>query len=37
MKITEEIREYAEQGMNEMSEKFKEIGSKIYVEAGEEA
>ena len=36
MKITEEIREYAEKGMNEMSEKFKESGSKIYVEAGEE-
>ena len=37
MKITEEIREYAEKGMNEMSEKFKETGSKIYVEAGEES
>ncbi|MDA3963754.1 MAG: phosphomethylpyrimidine synthase ThiC [Planctomycetota bacterium] len=33
MKITEEIREYAKSGMSEMSEKFKETGSEVYVEA----
>ncbi len=30
MQITQEIREFAEKGMNEMSEKFKEEGSEIY-------
>lgn len=44
MKISSEVREYAhnlgediefakQQGMNEMSEKFKEMGSKIYIQA----
>jgi phosphomethylpyrimidine synthase len=31
MKITEEIRDYAESGMAEMSDKFKETGGQIYV------
>ncbi len=30
MQITQEIREFAEKGMNEMSEKFKQEGSEIY-------
>jgi len=30
MQITQEIREFAEKGMSEMSEKFKEEGSEIY-------
>ena len=44
MKISAEVREYADtlgtdvetakqQGMDEMSEKFKEMGSEVYVEA----
>jgi phosphomethylpyrimidine synthase len=30
MKITQEVRDYAESGMADMSEKFKESGSEIY-------
>jgi len=30
MKITQEVREFAEKGMNEMSEEFKNKGSQIY-------
>jgi phosphomethylpyrimidine synthase len=44
MKISAEVREYADelgtdvetakqQGMDEMSEKFKQMGSEVYVEA----
>ena len=32
MKITQQIREQAQEGMAEMSEKFKESGGKVYVE-----
>jgi len=32
MKISQEVREYAEQGLNEMSEKFVSSGAKIYRE-----
>ena len=35
MKITQEIRDFADQGMFEMSEKFKAGGSEIYRPAGE--
>ena len=34
MKISQEVREYAEQGMNEMSVKFVESGSEIYIKQG---
>jgi phosphomethylpyrimidine synthase len=34
MKITQEVRDYAESGMAEMSNAFREGGSEIYVEAG---
>ncbi|MAU41618.1 MAG: phosphomethylpyrimidine synthase [Kordiimonas sp.] len=39
MKITQEVRDFAHNGMAEMSEKFKETGAKIYqtVEANEDA
>jgi phosphomethylpyrimidine synthase len=30
MKITQEVRDYARKGMDQMSEKFKEKGSEIY-------
>ena len=30
MKITQEIREFAEKGMFDMSDKFKQAGSEIY-------
>ncbi len=39
MKITQDVRDYAatlnekEQGMAEMSEKFRELGNEVYVEA----
>jgi phosphomethylpyrimidine synthase len=38
MKISAEVREYSDeleiqQGMDEMSQKFKEMGSEIYIEA----
>ncbi len=33
MKITQEVRDYANSGMAEMSEKFKAQGGKIYVDA----
>src|SRR5262249_37492692 len=39
MKITEEVRDYAatlnekEQGMAQMSEKFRQLGSEVYVDA----
>jgi phosphomethylpyrimidine synthase len=32
MKISQEVRDYAEKGMNEMSVKFKEAGAEIYKE-----
>jgi phosphomethylpyrimidine synthase len=32
MKITQEIRHYAESGMAEKSKEFKELGSEVYVE-----
>ena len=35
MKITQEIRDYADKGMFEMSEKFKSGGSEIYRPADE--
>ncbi|MFT9099290.1 MAG: phosphomethylpyrimidine synthase ThiC [Zymomonas mobilis subsp. pomaceae] len=35
MKITKEVREFASQGMEEMSEQFKEQGSEIYLPAAE--
>jgi phosphomethylpyrimidine synthase len=31
MKITQEVREYAERGMAEKSAEFVELGSEIYV------
>ena len=31
MKITEDVREYAQQGMEEMSQKFQELGGEIYI------
>jgi phosphomethylpyrimidine synthase len=33
MKITQEVREYAERGMAEKSKEFAEKGSEIYIEA----
>ena len=39
MKTTQDVRDYAatlndkEQGMAEMSEKFRELGSEVYVDA----
>jgi phosphomethylpyrimidine synthase len=39
MKITQDVRDYAatlndkEQGMAQMSEKFRQMGSEVYVEA----
>jgi phosphomethylpyrimidine synthase len=36
MKITEEVREYAQSGMQEMGEKFREHGGEIYLPADEE-
>jgi phosphomethylpyrimidine synthase len=38
MKISAEVRDYADeleiqQGMDEMSQKFQELGSEVYVEA----
>ena len=42
MKITQDVRDYAakqkeaEKGMDEMSEKFKEMGSQVYVKAKQE-
>jgi phosphomethylpyrimidine synthase len=37
MKITQEIREFADKGMFDMSEKFKAGGSEIYHPADEVA
>ena len=34
MKITQDVREYAERGMAEKSEEFKATGAEIYLEAG---
>jgi len=34
MKITQEVREYAERGMAEKSAEFKELGGEVYVPAG---
>lgn len=34
MKISQEVRDYAEKGMQEKSREFKEQGSELYVEAG---
>jgi phosphomethylpyrimidine synthase len=31
MRITQDIREYAKKGMDEMSEKFRAGGSQLYV------
>ena len=31
MKITQEVREYAQQGMDEKSREFIESGSEVYV------
>jgi phosphomethylpyrimidine synthase len=36
MKITEEVREYAQTGMQEMGKKFREQGGEIYVPVDEE-
>ncbi len=36
MKITQDIRDYAEQGMAEKAEEFREKGGEIYVKAGTE-
>jgi phosphomethylpyrimidine synthase len=33
MKITQEVREYAERGMEEKSKEFTELGGDIYVRA----
>jgi phosphomethylpyrimidine synthase len=33
MKITQEVREYAERGMAEKSLEFREHGAEVYVEA----
>jgi phosphomethylpyrimidine synthase len=39
MKITQDVRDYAatlnekEQGMDEMSKKFRQMGSEVYVDA----
>ena len=35
MQITQEVRDYARKGMAEMSEKFRDQGSKIYVDAAD--
>ncbi len=35
MQITQEVRDYARKGMAEMSEKFRDRGSKIYVDAAD--
>jgi phosphomethylpyrimidine synthase len=35
MKITQEVREFAQQGMTEMSETFREKGGEIYLPAAE--
>ena len=35
MKITQEVREFAAQGMEEMSDQFKEKGGEIYLPAAE--
>ena len=33
MKITQDVRDYAAKGMAEMSEKFRALGSEVYVDA----
>jgi phosphomethylpyrimidine synthase len=35
MKITHEVREYAERGMAEKSAEFKAVGSEVYVPTAE--
>ncbi|MBV1934851.1 MAG: phosphomethylpyrimidine synthase ThiC, partial [Parvibaculaceae bacterium] len=35
MKITQEVREYAESGMEDMSHQFRNSGSKLYMEEDE--
>jgi phosphomethylpyrimidine synthase len=35
MKITQEVREFAQKGMAEMSETFREKGGEIYLPAAE--
>ena len=37
MKITQEVRDYAESGMAEMSDKFRNSGAEIYLEEGRDA
>ncbi|MEN6542862.1 hypothetical protein [Parvibaculum sp.] len=37
MKITQEVRDYAENGMAEMSDKFRNSGAEIYLEEGKAA
>jgi phosphomethylpyrimidine synthase len=37
MKITQEVRDYAESGMAEMATEFKNSGGEIYLEEGREA
>jgi phosphomethylpyrimidine synthase len=37
MKITQEVRDYAESGMAEMSDKFRNSGAEIYLEEGKAA
>ncbi|MEQ9518142.1 MAG: phosphomethylpyrimidine synthase ThiC, partial [Parvibaculum sp.] len=37
MKITQEVREYAESGMAEMSDQFNNSGAKLYMEEGDVA
>jgi phosphomethylpyrimidine synthase len=34
MKITREVREYAERGMQEKAQEFREGGSEIYQKSG---
>jgi phosphomethylpyrimidine synthase len=33
MKITQEVRDYAQQGMAEMSENFRASGGEVYIPA----
>jgi phosphomethylpyrimidine synthase len=37
MKITQDVRDYAESGMAEMSDRFRNSGAEIYLEEGREA
>ena len=33
MKISQEVRDFAQSGMDQMSEKFREVGSEVYIDA----